>query len=238
MTSNGLIKVGGIDAIKLLQGQLTCDLNAITPSQGSLGAHCNPQGRVINLFYLFQYQDAYYLLMPQNMLAIAMQALKKYALFYKQIELIDVSDAADSHELIEAHAKAYFSPTIPRIHPETSGLFLPHDINLHQLGALSFDKGCYTGQEIIARMHYRGKLKNHMYQASITSAITPKPGQDIYYLDQQKKHVGGTVVDIQPASPQHYHALIITDETNAKNNHLFLNDHHQAFFTLQNLTGN
>lgn len=45
------------------------------------------------------------------------------------------------------------------IYPTTSGLFLPHKIDLHLNDYLSFDKGCYKGQEIIARMHYKAKSK-------------------------------------------------------------------------------
>src|SRR5690606_29050247 len=48
---------------------------------------------------------------------------------------------------------------IPTLYPETSELYLPHELNLPELNAVHFNKGCYTGQEVIARMHYRGKLK-------------------------------------------------------------------------------
>lgn len=46
------------------------------------------------------------------------------------------------------------------IYPETRGLFLPHRLDLHLAGYISFDKGCYKGQEIIARTHYRATLKH------------------------------------------------------------------------------
>lgn len=48
------------------------------------------------------------------------------------------------------------------IYPQSRGLFLPHRIDLHLSGYLSFDKGCYKGQEIIARTHYRAKLKHRL----------------------------------------------------------------------------
>src|SRR5204862_2056050 len=88
----GVLKVSGKDAAKLLQGQLTCDVN-INTKQSTLGAHCNPQGRILSLFYLFKFDasDAFYLVMPKNMLPIATAALNKYALFYK-VCLQDVSD--------------------------------------------------------------------------------------------------------------------------------------------------
>src|SRR5690606_8509417 len=47
---------------------------------------------------------------------------------------------------------------IPTIYPATVDALLPHHVNLTQLQAISFDKGCYLGQEIIARMHYKGKI--------------------------------------------------------------------------------
>ncbi len=50
-----------------------------------------------------------------------------------------------------------------QISPATSGLFTPHAINFHNIGnAISFKKGCYTGQEVVARMHYLGKLKRQL----------------------------------------------------------------------------
>lgn len=52
---------------------------------------------------------------------------------------------------------------IPDIDAHTTELFVPQMINLDLLGGISFKKGCYTGQEIVARMHYLGKLKQRMY---------------------------------------------------------------------------
>jgi len=48
--------------------------------------------------------------------------------------------------------------------PETTELFTPQELNLPFINAVSFRKGCYTGQEIVARMHYRGALKRHLYR--------------------------------------------------------------------------
>ena len=51
---------------------------------------------------------------------------------------------------------------IPQITSDTQAQLLPHHINLPQLGGVSFKKGCYLGQEIIARMEYKGKIKKHL----------------------------------------------------------------------------
>lgn len=55
---------------------------------------------------------------------------------------------------------------IPEIYPATSAEFLPHYLNLPELSAVSFTKGCYRGQEIVARMQYRGSIKRHLYRLS------------------------------------------------------------------------
>jgi len=51
---------------------------------------------------------------------------------------------------------------VPSIYQATQDSFVPQMVNFEQLDGLSFKKGCYPGQEIVARMHYLGKLKRHM----------------------------------------------------------------------------
>ena len=69
---------------------------------------------------------------------------------------------------------------IPAIYPESSGIFLPHELDLPKLNAVSFNKGCYTGQEIIARLHYRGKVKTTLQCVSMELPSPPIRGQDIF----------------------------------------------------------
>jgi tRNA-modifying protein YgfZ len=71
------------------------------------------------------------------------------------------------------------------IYTTTSGLVTPHMLNLDALDAISFNKGCYVGQEIIARTHYRGKSKRHLYRAEISQDVALTPGEKIYEGDQE-----------------------------------------------------
>lgn len=271
LNSFGLLKISGPDAKKFLQGQLTCHLDDVDAKGSQLSALCQPQGRVIALFYIFKDADDYYLLLPQSMLAMTQTALKKYAVFFKTT----LTDASDNFILIGVKSDATLDSThaisipisegraisvrpitagnlvetatlseldwhlanifagIPTIYPETSGKFLPHDLNLHLLNAISFNKGCYTGQEIIARMQYRGKLKNHLYHTIVTAPIAPTLGGDIYYLGSDGPRTAGNIVDIAPVADNRYEMLIITDEANAKDNHLFLDPAMQVYLTLQ-----
>ena len=51
---------------------------------------------------------------------------------------------------------------LPQVYAATSEAFVAQMLNLDLLGAIAFDKGCYTGQEVIARAHYRGRVKRRM----------------------------------------------------------------------------
>src|SRR3990167_5001748 len=209
-SANGFIQIIGIDAEKFLQGQLTCDVR-LANGASCLGAHCNPQGRIISLFILLKFNDAFYLILPRSMIDIALPALKKYAVFFK-VQLSDIADEKPVAALANITDEAAWHRTninagIPAIYPETSGKFLPHELNLDKLGALNFDKGCYTGQEIIARMHYRGKLKTHLYRARLDSATRPQPGTDIF--SRQGQTVCGTVVDSCQIEYNSYTSLIV-----------------------------
>lgn len=258
LSNTGLIKIEGTDTKKFLQGQLTCNVETLTEKQSCMGAHCNPQGRIISLFYLFQFQNAYYLIMQLHMVPIAISNLKKYAVFFKT-EITDVSKemqvigyqdsdapldiqnsvcipvspesqrfiiagemnaiqnylSQQSNILSSEHWKTLnIHDGIPTIYPETSEKFLPHEINLDKLHAINFDKGCYTGQEIIARMHYKGKLKNHLYKVEVSSDSLPKPGADVYVKKDNDSRVCGTLVDVSAEVYNNkYQVLIVANET-------------------------
>jgi folate-binding protein YgfZ len=209
LPGSGVIRIEGNDAKKFLQGQLTCDVTLASNGRAIMGAHCNREGRIISLFHLFLIEDAYYLLMQRSMIPIAISALKKYAVFFKA-EITDVSVESKEQDSMQWKA-LMINEGIPVIYPETSGKFLPHEINLHTLNAISFNKGCYTGQEIIARMHYRGKLKNHMRKMAISSETQPFPGCDMYVLHETEWKLFGMVVDAIPQDNQ-YQLLVITDK--------------------------
>lgn len=86
---------------------------------------------------------------------------------------------------------------IPVILPQTQEEFLPQMINLNAIGALSFKKGCYPGQEIVARTQYLGKLKRHMYCcfiAKVEKTATVNPG-DLLYSANMPDQACGTIVN-------------------------------------------
>ncbi len=88
------------------------------------------------------------------------------------------------------------------IYPESRGLFLPHRLGLQHFGYLDFDKGCYKGQEIIARTHYRAKLKHEMKLFTIQSTEPLKSGQRL--LDANDHTELGELVDYCPTGEDSY----------------------------------
>ncbi len=99
---------------------------------------------------------------------------------------------ADSWRLLDIVAG------VPTVYPATSEAFVPQMVNLELLEGVSFRKGCYTGQEIVARMHYLGKLKRRMYRLHIDMDTIPEPGTELFSSDNETGQPIGTLVDAAP----------------------------------------
>ncbi len=101
---------------------------------------------------------------------------------------------------------------MPWILPGTSGLFLPQMLNLEQQGGLSMEKGCYPGQEIVARVHFRGQVKRHLYHG--TAAQWLEPGTPLYSAtttpEQRGSHAPGHVLRLAPQG-QGWRALLVAE---------------------------
>lgn len=111
---------------------------------------------------------------------------------------------------------------IPDIHPGTLEEFIPQTVNLELLGGVNFKKGCYTGQEIIARLHYRGSVKRRLYIGHAPAAVPPRPGTPLHAAgdDQAVGHVVTAAPD--PAGGCDLLAVVAIDH--AGDSSLYLND--------------
>jgi folate-binding protein YgfZ len=86
---------------------------------------------------------------------------------------------------------------IPVIYPQTSEEFVLQMANLGSLDGVSFKKGCYPGQEIVARMQYLGKLKRRMFLARLDAGNLPSPGDEIVLQGKSEIDGSGKVVDAE-----------------------------------------
>lgn len=113
--------------------------------------------------------------------------------------LYDTITHGTQHDWDLAMIAAHF----PTILNAQAGHFIPQYIGLDKLHALSFDKGCYIGQEIIARLQYRSTLKKHLVASVLISDIAPQPNDPIL----RNNEVIGEYINIVPMTKDHFAVL-------------------------------
>ena len=227
----GVLSFSGKDAAMLLQGQITCNINDISEGKSSLGAICNPKGRVISTFLLVKTAVGFLMVLPKELL----ETVKKRLSMFILRSVVTITDCSEEYCLIGlsrpemtvsglfdtiqnevikvnfgkrdliiteiSQAIAYWAARvsesyqpygsaewrlldmlsgIPWLSQETSEEFIPQMLNLDRLGGISFNKGCYTGQEIVARTHYLGKAKRAMFLAECQSINSPSPKTTVF----------------------------------------------------------
>ena len=118
---------------------------------------------------------------------------KSFILIYASSELSDTLRAISNEDPYEWILDDISNKNV-EIDENTSELYLPHDLNYHVNGRIDFEKGCYTGQEIIARMQYRSKnlprlyLLNSMKEVKTNMVVTKK---------NSEKKIGSVVSSIK-----------------------------------------
>lgn len=122
-------------------------------------------------------------------------------------------------DTLEAWLLADIHTGIAVIYPETAGRYTPQQLNYTAVGAVSFQKGCYIGQEIIARTHYLGKAKYGLYHAVFTADTSlAVPGTEIY---NEQKNVQGALIQCARNAEGVYEALVCL-QNSAVSHTLFL----------------
>ena len=94
----------------------------------------------------------------------------------------------------------------PQVYAGTSGEFVAQMLNLDVMGAIAFDKGCYTGQEVIARAHYRGRVKRRLQRFRTSEPSGLKPGDAGELADGRAFRI----VDAVPATDGGWEFLAVT----------------------------
>jgi len=251
-----ILEIAGEGAMELLQGQLTCDMDKVSPKNPILGAICNLKGRVVSSFVVIspheQNTNKFWLIGPELMMKKTQEVLKKYSPFYQ----VDISILADKDIYgADNDALEKFFPEFNLKDNQHSGLILgyldksfkliiinqsdniydsgdvtsdlsdwylddflnkdveitedlsekltPHEINYDVSERVDFEKGCYTGQEIVARMHYRAKSLPRLYLAEGSNDLTEA---NMSVEDSTGKRIG-SVVKVLNHQKGHY-ALI------------------------------
>ncbi|MBF4435542.1 tRNA-modifying protein YgfZ [Vibrio anguillarum] len=217
LASWGAIIISGNDKKAYLQGQVTCNVVTLEPTQSTLGAHCDAKGKVWSVFRLFHHHDGYAMFQPLSAIEAELRELKKYAIFSKvnisqsqdialgvmgeqaeqyintltadegEVRLIDggsaikissqrwlllVSEQTAQQLMTQSEALKVTEETwtrfdieeaVPVLGQADQNEHIPQAVNLQAFNGISFNKGCYAGQETVARAKYRGINKRAMY---------------------------------------------------------------------------
>jgi len=265
----GVTSLDGVDNRQFLQGQLTCELDALTPSHSQLGAHCDAKGKMMAVLRLIDTDTQILAVQAAENTSAHLPQLAKYAVFskvtitddsakflctglsgqsshewlinevgasleahndaintaYGAIVRIDinestprfliVSNAQQHDELTQAlkltthntlSSELWFAldchDGVAQIIPTTQAEFVPQVLNLQMVDAISFKKGCYIGQETVARMHFRGLNKRAMFVLQSSSHIACQVGDSVEKQLGDNWRNAGTIVSVQHIEDQ------------------------------------
>jgi tRNA-modifying protein YgfZ len=191
----------GPDAIAFAQNQFASQVTALPNHRWQFSSWLDAQGRVRNLFHLARLSDERLLLILRGGDAASfIDALRRFV-FRSRVKLtpaegsltggdalpmrdIDVRDddvrlGCGSHSMLfGAHVSGNDAWQLQQLRDgwpwlPTAALneLLPPALSLHRLNAVAIDKGCYPGQEIVARLHYRGGNKRHLHHVALSQYV-------------------------------------------------------------------
>ena len=225
------LRFTGKDARQFLQGQLTNDLDLLTPERPLLAGWNTPKGRLLCISWLLDLEDGIAMVLPAELAASTRQRLQLFILRADvqiqpepmQVTPIPAADLADSSPTSLTSDKSdatycfnsglnYYlmlstapemvlrvgaggpAPAphayrewrrlmircgMPSIWQGTTDSFVPQMVNLDLCAGISFSKGCYVGQEIVARTQNLGRIKRRMFGYEAPAATPCAPGDPV-----------------------------------------------------------
>lgn len=186
-TGFGLLQVEGRDRTTFLQGQLTQDITQLRPDGHCLrAAALNPPGRVLATAWAFASESAISLLLADSQAAFLAEHLKRYVLRSQvQLNLNPENWQADCLRRLTGSLEPAHWPIktledlyslmvqhgFAEVTRDTQAQFTAQQLNLDVCEAISFSKGCYTGQEIVVRTAHRGQVKRRLKRLRASSRV-------------------------------------------------------------------
>ena len=262
LTNLAITRLGGPDRAKYLQGQVTCDVNALQPGQSTLGGHCDPKGKLWSDFRLLCLEDSLLMLTKPSVLARQLPELKKFAIFAK-VEIgefqgsltglagqgtddwmaqhfaltgtglveggMAVRVEADRWLLANASPLALNLPVgdeglwwgleikagLPHLEAVHQGEYIPQMLNLQALDGISFNKGCYMGQETVARAKYRGANNRALFLLAGTTGEPVASGDTLELQLGDNWRRSGMVLNAWQQAGQVWLTAVLPKDTEA-----------------------
>ena len=223
LENRSLIKISGEDAEIFLQSQFSNDVKKIQDKQIQINAYCQHQGKIIAILWVFKKNNEYYLSLLSELKDVVLAKLNMFKLM-SRVQIDDYSNSINQYGLIRENDDksmrindslsilvtrelissvesnslwelACIENILPEVHLNMSEKLTPQAVNLDidELG-LSFTKGCYPGQEVVARMHYLGKPKRRLFR--FESQYHVAIGDTLEVEDSRSLKSSGQVIQI------------------------------------------
>lgn len=212
-----VLRFSGTDAANFLHKQLTADINALNEGESTFACLCQPKGRVIALFLVWRFEDCCEVILSSSLRDPVHQWLKRFV--FRDDVTIEAIDGVgvevyqgipekdhcsplpglcyaldepglSSAKAIDAQRAMELEAGIVWLNTSTTEQFLPQMLGAGHINALNFRKGCYPGQEIVARTHYLGKLKQRPVLVRLPAAVSnPEHMQKVQLGDSGNQSV-------------------------------------------------
>lgn len=183
------LTLNGTDAQKFLQGQVTLNVEAMPENVSRYTAICDLKGRIHFGLWLKKINaESFFIVTTQDQAEEFAKHIKKYGAFSKmKLEETgtvfpslnaDTTDFSDSQTDISAWEVAAIQNGQAYIDQAIEGVFQPQELRLHQREGVHYDKGCYLGQEVIARLWFKAKPKAWLHAIQGTGTA-PSQGEQL-----------------------------------------------------------
>lgn len=212
MSYLAVARFSGDDAGDFLQSQLSADILALDQGESSLACYCTPKGQVLGLLLVGRRQDSYLLAANAVLLPGILRRLRMYVMRSKVLieeaddlcvkgrpgPLYDFAENGDSTGNTPDWRAEELKNGVTWLNEGSSEKFIPQMLGFDQIGAVSFQKGCYPGQEIVARARYLGKVKRKPLLVEISGKPGVEPGEKVQ-VRRGDTWSNAVVVDLAPS---------------------------------------
>lgn len=207
-----VLEITGVDAAAFAHAQFSNDVLTLPGGHWQWNAWLSPQGRVRAFFHLRRIDaDSVVLTLRGGDAQWLRAELARFVLRAKvQLHVVDAAWLAAKTQMVDRPTPdsprlADIRAGLPEIGVELRDHLLPQWIGLDRLGAVSVSKGCYPGQEIMARLHFKGGNKRSLYRLCWPGNALAQPGSVL--RDPGGSEAGVIVTAAQDAGAGHVEAL-------------------------------
>lgn len=211
-----LLRLTGADTLNFINNQIInkFDDGVAIPHYSAI---CNPKGRILFSLLIWPDEDGLVIAVDKSLVSnlssyINMRRFRMQltcdldttlAVVFKPnaeqtLSAFSLTDQSPQQELTDAEFWAiFFDAQLPWINELSTELFIPQHLSLDDHGLIEYQKGCYPGQEVIARLHFLGKVKKHMSLENIESNESLNIGDKVILGDGTEGQLCSPIINLE-----------------------------------------